>query len=84
MLLLVAACAVLLGISLNWEYIPGTYYRDSNGFPHGTGTTTYDYASGQRVKKEWYRGGLIYRAAWYRPDGTEIATIRQALRTWCT
>jgi len=72
--LLITVCAVLLGVWARWEYLPGTYYRDSDGFPHGTGTTEYNYDASQLMLKEWYRGGLIYRATWYRPDGTEVAT----------
>jgi antitoxin component YwqK of YwqJK toxin-antitoxin module len=74
MLVLVAICGVAFGVWINWEYIPGTFYFDANGLPQGTGTTTYDYDSGQLMLKERYFGGLIYRATWYRPDGTEIAT----------
>ena len=74
LLVLVAICAALLCFWLNWKFIPGTYYRDTSGFPHGTGSTTYQYDSGQLMLREWYSGGLIYRSTWYRPDGTEIAT----------
>lgn len=80
-LLLVAVCAVVLGVWLNWHYIPGTFYKDGSGFPHGTGTTTYDYDSGQLMLKEWYFGGLIYRSTWYRPDGTEIVTEEFSKKT---
>ena len=31
--------------------------------------------------KEWYRGGLIYRAAWYHPDGIEVATTEYDKKT---
>ncbi len=31
--------------------------------------------------KEWYRGGPIYRATWYRPDGTEVATTEYDKKT---
>lgn len=74
LLLALTACALALGVWLNRDLIPGTLYRDENGFSHGTGTATYNYDNGQLMLKEWYLRGLIYRATWYRPDGTEIAT----------
>lgn len=71
--LIVLLVSLALGVFLNWERIPGTFYRDANGFPHGTGTATYNYDSGELMIRELYYCGLIYRSTWYRPDGTEIA-----------
>lgn len=73
-LLFVTLVALFLCVWLNWEHIPGTYYRDARGYPHGTGTQIYNYDSGEVMLREWYRGGLAYRSTWYRPDGTEVAT----------
>ena len=77
LLQIIAACAIVLGalgLWINWELLPGTYYRDAKGFPHGTGTESYDYDNGQLMLKEWYHDGLLYRSTWYHPDGTVIAT----------
>lgn len=66
--------AIGFGLVLNWDAIPGTFYKDRNGFPHGTGTTEYKYDDGSLMLKEWYYRGLIYKATWFKPDGTELAT----------
>ena len=68
------AIALLLSFILNWDAIPGTFYRDGNGFPHGTGQTDYLYNDGSLMVREWYYRGLIYRATWFEPNGREIAT----------
>ena len=57
-----------------WEYVPGTYQVDGDGFPHGTGKAEHYYDSGALQSEEWYRAGILTAATWYRPDGTEIAT----------
>ena len=71
-----AVCVLAFGVWLwcCWELIPGTYHRDASGRPRGTGTESYTYDNGRLMLKEWYRAGLIERATWFRPDGTEITT----------
>lgn len=66
--------ALLLALFLNWDALPGTYYKDSRGFPQGTGQAEYRYDDGALMLREWYYRGLIYRATWFTPDGREIAT----------
>ena len=57
-----------------WEYLPGTYFVDSNGRTHGTGKELYFYDSGDLRLIEWYRAGVMTKQRYYRPDGTVIAT----------
>ncbi len=66
--------AALLIAFFNWDALPGTYYKDEDGFPKGTGQAEYHYDSGELMIREWYFRGLIYRATWFTPDGQEIAT----------
>jgi hypothetical protein len=74
LLLAVAFIALILCAITYWDAIPGTYYRDGNGFPHGTGQAECLYDDGSLMIREWYSRGLIYKATWFKPDGTEIAT----------
>lgn len=59
---------------MNWDAIPGTFYKTPNGFPRGTGTTEYHYDDGALMLREWYYRGLIYKSTWFAPDGVELAT----------
>lgn len=53
---------------------PGSFHRDSRGFPRGTGWTTYGYGESGPVKlKEAYVDGQLVWSEWYRPDGTTVA-----------
>ena len=74
LLFAVAVIAVALCLVIYWDAIPGTYYKDERGFPHGTGRAEYSYEDGSLMIREWYFRGLIYRSTWFKPDGTEIAT----------
>ncbi len=73
-LIAVVAIAMVVCLIVYWDAIPGTYHEDENGFPHGTGQREYLYDDGSLMIREWYFRGLIYRATWFKPDGTEIAT----------
>lgn len=75
-LLAVAITAIVLCSIVYWDAIPGTYHKDCNGFPHGTGQAEYFYNDGSLMIREWYFRGLIYKSTWFKPDGTEIATER--------
>ncbi len=76
--LLIGALLLAMVVSLSfvtlWDAIPGTFYRDGRGFPHGTGTGEYSYENGNLMPREWYFRGRLHRATWYKPDGVEIAT----------
>jgi len=74
LLLAVAIIAIILCSIIYWDAVPGTYHKDPNGFPHGTGQAEYQYDDGSLMIREWYFRGLIYKATWFKPDGTEIAT----------
>ena len=74
LLLSIAAITVVLGLVISWDAIPGTFYRDKNGFPHGTGQAEWMYDDGSLMIREWYFRGPCYRSTWFKPDGTEIAT----------
>lgn len=56
------------------DAVPGTFHRDERGFPHGTGQGKFYYEDGSLMIREWYFRGLLYKATWYEPDGSEIAT----------
>jgi hypothetical protein len=73
-----AVCVAMagLGLSVFWEYIPGTYHRNSQGFPRGTGERAYYYECGALMAEEWYRAGILTKATWYRPDGSTLGTER--------
>lgn len=72
--------AVLLSLSLgvwrNWEYLPGTYYEDASGHPHGSGKRFYYYNSGQLRLVESYSAGALTCQTWYAPNGTLIASSK--------
>jgi len=70
----VTVIALLLGLWLNWDAIPGTFYKTPNGIPRGTGTTEYKYDDGSLMLREWYYRGLPYKSTWFKPDGSELAT----------
>lgn len=74
LLLVVSVVAIILASSLYWDAIPGTFYKDSRGFPHGTGQAEYFYDAGPLMLREHYYRGLVYEITWYKPDGSEIAT----------
>jgi antitoxin component YwqK of YwqJK toxin-antitoxin module len=65
---------IALSVWRNWEYLPGTYYVDSDGHPHGTGQETYYYDSGRIRLVESYRAGVIVKQTYYRPNGEVIVT----------
>ena len=71
-LLIAIVCAVVV----NWDYIPGTYYRDNKGISHGTGWTFDYYKSGEVKVKQYWRGGEPHEFTWYKPDGTVFATSK--------
>lgn len=54
-------------------YMPGTFFRDQNGFPHGTGWTYYYYESGELMLEEKYVAGKGQCSRWFRPDGSVVA-----------
>ncbi len=68
------ACLVVAGIAaiLFWDAIPGTFFRDSNGFPHGTGRAMYKYRAGGIQLVEDYSRGKLVRSEWFKPDGASI------------
>ena len=70
----VSVAAILCALGLYWEYLPGTFHFDENGFPHGTGTRLYYYDSGALMGEEHYRAGVLSRTTWYKPNGEVIAT----------
>ena len=74
LLIAITTVCVLLGLWRVWEYLPGTFYRDQQGFPHGTGTARYYYGSGAPKSAEWHVAGVVRRVTLYRPDGSEIIT----------
>lgn len=71
---IVTLAALAIGLYTNWDAIPGTYHKNENGFPRGTGVAEYRYDNGSLMLREWYYRGLIYRSTWFTPDGREIAT----------
>src|SRR6267378_115361 len=71
--ILITVIASLLALWYWREYLPGTFYRDANGYPHGTGIEHAYYRSGQLRNRTWHRAGIPTRQAWYRPDGTAVA-----------
>lgn len=70
---LTTVVGVLLSLWYWREYLPGTFYRDSSGFPHGTGIEREFYNSGELKGQDWYRAGILTRAVRYRPDGSLVA-----------
>jgi antitoxin component YwqK of YwqJK toxin-antitoxin module len=50
----------------------GTFYRDKNGFPHGTGEAIYYYDSGPVMLREDYVLGKLHRSRWFAPTGAMI------------
>jgi antitoxin component YwqK of YwqJK toxin-antitoxin module len=74
--LLIAAMGLVLvafvALFLFWDAIPGTFYRDASGFPHGTGRHTYHYRAGNiQLVEEYFRGKLA-RSEWFKPDGSVV------------
>ena len=70
LLVLLALAAIVCAVVVNWEYVPGTYYRDGRGFPHGTGWAyNYAYKDGGLMAKEYYRAGELIEQIWFKPDG---------------
>ena len=65
-------CVLWLGLLLGWDYLPGTFRLDKDGFPHGTGAARYFYSTGELQIEEQYRNGLITKATWYRRDKSVI------------
>jgi hypothetical protein len=74
LLLGVFVVAVLCALVLYWEYLPGTFHFDENGFPRGTGTKYYYYDSGELMSEQHYRAGVGTRTTWYKPNGEVIET----------
>ena len=69
--------SVTITLSIIWEYLPGTLRFDEMiGFPHGTGTAVYHYRSGELKLREKYFAGELQESAWYRPDGSQVASTR--------
>jgi antitoxin component YwqK of YwqJK toxin-antitoxin module len=71
---IVLGILAIAGLSFGffWDAIPGTYYRDSNGLPHGTGRHTYRYRAGSVQLIEDYRRGRLTRSEWFMPGGASI------------
>ena len=69
LMLFVALAATVCAVVVNWEYVPGTYYRDKSGFPHGTGWGHNYYENGGLMLKDYYRAGELIEQVWYKPDG---------------
>ena len=65
-----------IAVCVTWEYIPGTYRRDENGLPHGTGAMRYYYPSGNLKLCELYFAGNLTESTWYHPNGSEIAITK--------
>ncbi|MCC9656730.1 hypothetical protein [Rhodopirellula halodulae] len=74
LILLVTLVAFTLAAYSYWDAIPGTYHKNKDGFPRGTGVAEYHYDDGSLMIREWYFRGLIYRSTWFTPDGRELAT----------
>ncbi len=54
----------------------GTFHRDEQNVPRGTGWTHYHYETGQLMLSERYRAGELLVSRWYRPDGSLITETR--------
>jgi antitoxin component YwqK of YwqJK toxin-antitoxin module len=63
------------------DYIPGTFYRDQRGFPHGTGTERFFYRSGAVMEETWNVAGVPRQTTWYRPDGSVVASSKFSMET---
>lgn len=74
LIVLVTLVAFAIAAYSYWDAIPGTYHKNENGFPRGTGVAEYHYDDGSLMIREWYFRGLIYRSTWFTPDGRELAT----------
>ncbi|QEG40190.1 hypothetical protein UC8_21960 [Roseimaritima ulvae] len=72
--ILVTLSALGLAAYIYSDAIPGTYHKNENGFPRGTGVAEYHYDNGALMIRECYFRGLIYRSTWFTPDGEEFAT----------
>ena len=79
----VVICAIVAGVGVVaaigisiWYvsgYMPGTFYRDENGVPHGTGWQRYWYESGGLKLEEYFVAGKPEKSRWLRPDGSLVA-----------
>src|SRR5256885_15406142 len=79
-LFLITTVIALLLALWQWRgYLPGTFNRDANGFPHGTGVEEFNYEPGQLHSRWWHRDGIPVRVAWYRPVGSVIADIKMGI-----
>ncbi len=74
LLCVVTLFAVLLSAWTSWDSLPGTFRRDGNGFPHGTGVDRHFYSTGELQIEDRYDRGLMTSSTWYRRDGSEIAS----------
>lgn len=70
-----------LGLTVFWEYIPGTFHLNSQGFPRGTGKRSHYYECGALLTEEWYRAGILTKVTWYRPEGSTLGTERYDVAT---
>jgi hypothetical protein len=61
MLAAISVVAVLCALGIYWEYLPGTFHFDKNGFPHGTGTRLYYYDSGELMSEQHFQAGVPTR-----------------------
>ena len=68
----VTLCVLVLSVWASWDYLPGTFRHDANGFPHGTGVARYFYSTGELQIEERYCNGLITSTTWYRRDKSVI------------
>ncbi len=73
----VSIALVVMGFGLlAWYlsgYMPGTFFRDENGNPYGTGWTYYYYESGELMLEEKFVAGKGQYSRWFRPDGSVVA-----------
>jgi len=73
----VSIALVVMGFGLlAWYlsgYMPGTFSRDKNGVPYGTGWTYYYYESGELMLEEKFVAGKGQYSRWFRPDGSVVA-----------
>ena len=54
---------------LSYRSVP--FYRDEDGFPHGTGVEQVSYSSGAPKIVTLFRRGQHVTTTWYLPDGSE-------------
>lgn len=69
---LLALPALAITLFIFRDAIPGTFHRDNQGAPRGTGTELTRYQNGATMIVEKYSRGRLVRSEWFKPDGTPI------------